>query len=146
MEVAKRCEQGTWPELTKLLQDKGVTDVELGKACQALCRFIATQADDPKERMAAGLSRCGFLDLDPHARIAVMAYLGTYMLGLNWTGVREATLGGIGPTQHYQALRWHGLRCVKLMTIPRWRRRLYNFWGRVRKAWRVFWQTKLYED
>lgn len=145
MEVAGRCERGTWDVLAELARDHGVGDEVLGRACQTLCRFVATQADDPKESMAAGLARCGFLDLPPVARVIVTAYIGTVILGMSWAGVREATLGGVGPALSYRKLRWHGMTCARLMTMPRWERTLYRLWGRVRRAWRVFRQSDLYQ-
>jgi hypothetical protein len=145
MEVAERCEKGTWDALVKLAEEKGISDEVLGKACQSLCKFVATQADEPKESMPAGLARCGFLDLPPAARIIVSAYIGTVILGMSWAGVREATLGGVGPTVTYQNLRWHGMRCARLMTMPRWKRSLYCLWGRVKRAWRVLTRKDLYE-
>lgn len=145
-EVARRCENGTWDTLSALAKEKGLKDEDLGRCCQALCRFIATQADDPKESMPAGLARCGFLDQDPHARVVVAAYLGTVVLGLHWAGVRDATINGAGPALHYGKLRWYGMRCAKLMGMSPWQRWLYNLWSRVRRAWRVFAEKKLYED
>lgn len=145
-EVARRCEDGTWDTLQELLREKKVSDEEVGRCCQSLCRFIATQADDPKESMAGGMARCGFLDADPYARVVVAAYLGTVVLGYHWAGVREATINGKGPALHYRRLRWYGMRCAKLMVLPRWRRRLYHFWRRCRLAWRALWDSNSYED
>jgi len=145
MEVAKRCEEGRWEALVKLAKEKGVTDEELGKACQCLCVFVETQMDQ-RESMAQGLARCGFLDLNENARVIVMAHLGTIMLGMHWAGVRETTIQGVGPTLGYQGLRRYGRRCALLMQLPPWRRRLYNFWTRAKRAWHTLFQTGLYSD
>lgn len=139
-EVVRRCEEGTWDVLRRLAQEKGITDRELGRACHSLCRFLATQLDEPGESLGAGLARCGFLDCAPEARVIVMAYLGTVTLGIHWAGVREATLDGQGPALTYRQLRWHGRRCSLLMGMPRWRRTLYRWWRRLRRTWKAFWR------
>jgi hypothetical protein len=146
MEVATRCEEERWSVLTSLLKDKGVSQEEVGKAIQALCRFVATQTDIKKESMGSCLARCGFLDLPTAAQAVVMAYLGTVVLGVHWAGVHEATISGEGPTMSYQNLRWHGMICSKLMTMPWWRRRLYLLKRRWTRAWRALWAADLYED
>lgn len=145
MEVAKRCEEGNWDTLREYAKEKGLTDEDLGKVCQAVCQFVAK---DPEkgESMAVGLSKSGFLDLPPAGRVVVMAYLGVVTLGVHWAGVREATINGVGPAQGYKQLRWHGMRCAKLMTLPRWRRRLYNLQSRVKKAWRALWEKDIYAE
>lgn len=137
-EVARCLEEGRWPALTRLAAARGVSDEDLGRACAALARFVAVQADDPAESMAACLARCGFLELPETAQVVVMAYLGTVTLGIHHRGVREATLGGRGPADDYRALAEHGRRCAGLMRLPRWRRRWLRFVGRLRRAWRAF--------
>ncbi len=143
MEVAKRCEEGTWDALVSLAREKKVSDEELGLACQAICKFVARQPVKG-ESMAACLASSGFLELSPAARVIVSAYIGTVILGMHWAGVREATLGGAGPAMTYQKLRWHGMVCAKLMTMRPWKRRLYSLWKRVRLAYRAFTQGDKY--
>lgn len=145
MEVASRLEAGSLQSLDALLKEKGVSEEELGKAIQGLCLFVEKQMDY-KESMAAGLSRSGFLDRQPLAQVAVMAHLGSVLLGIHWAGVREATLKGEGPAAGYKGLRWYGYRSAKLMALPRWRRRLYNLTGRFRRAWRAFCLRDRYAD
>jgi hypothetical protein len=146
MEVAKRCEEERWDVLTKLLKEKGVGQEDVGKAIQALCRFVATQTDIKRESMPSCMARCGFLDLPGPAKVVVMAYLGTVVLGVHWAGVHEATIGGEGPAMSYSNLRWHGMICSKLMGMPWWRRRLYLLQRRFKKAWRTLWASDPYED
>jgi len=144
-EVADCVEKGKWPALTKLAKLSGVTDNELGQACRALCLFVYVQTDNPKETMAQCLARCGFLDLSETTRIIVMAYLGNIILGMHFAGVREATLNGVGPTLTYKKLRWYGKSLVLLMRMPRWKRRLYQLRGRVRRAWRALMERTKYD-
>ncbi len=144
-EVAKAVEEGRWEPLTKLARNHSVPDEELGRTCQALIKFIGVQADNPRESMACCLARCGFLDLHPTARVVVMAYLGQITLGMHWAGVREATLGGVGPALTYKKLRWEGRRFSLIMKMPRWKRRLYRLRDRLRRAWRAFTEATVYD-
>lgn len=136
-EVFARCQAGNWQELHALVRSRGVDDAELGAVCEALGRFMAIEAENPKEGMGQGLARSGFLARPFEARVLVMAYLGTVVLGMHWAGVREATLGGVGPALTQQDLRWRGRRCALLMRMPRWRRWLYSAGRRWRRAWRA---------
>lgn len=144
-EVAKAVETDRWDTLTQLANDHNITGEQLGLCLQALCKFVIVQADHPKESMAACLSRCGFLDLPPIARVVVMAYLGTVTLGIHWAGVREATLDGQGPALTYKGLRATGYAASKLMKLPRWRRLLYRVRGRMRRAWRAITEANKYD-
>lgn len=143
--VALCIEQGRWGALTRLAREHGVTDAELGKACSILCVFVAVQADNPKESMAACLARCGFLDLNEISRVIVMAYLGNIVLGIHHNGVREATLGGVGPAQTYKQLAQAGANLTLIMDMPRWKRRWYKFKQRAQRAWTAFNSVSIYD-
>lgn len=144
-EVAKCMEEQRWRTLTTLAKTHQISDFELGRTCEALIKFIGVQVDNPKESMAACLARCGFLDLPEMARVIVMAYLGNVTLGIHHSGVREVTLDGVGPALTYRKLRWHGRKLVLLMTMPRWRRRLYRMKERLRRAWRALTEKSVYD-
>lgn len=144
-EVAKCMEEGRWAALTKLARDAHLTDECLGKCCEAVIKFMGVQADNPKESMAACLARCGFLDLPEIARVVTMAYLGQVTLGIHHHGVREATMGGVGPAASYKKLRWHGRKLVLLMKMSPLRRRLYRLRARVRRAWRALTEKNVYD-
>jgi hypothetical protein len=135
-EVVKSLSTKRWPALAEYLEASKIGDRELADAVNALCHFIASQSSIKGESMAWGLARCNFLEQPTAAKVAVMATLGQIVLGVHWAGVKEATLGGKGPAMTYQQLRWHGAMMVKLMRLPRWRRRLYKWWRRVRLALR----------
>jgi hypothetical protein len=133
-EVAASCEDGKWDALVDLARANKVTDEQVGEGCAALLYFIYSQSDQ-RESMAQGLARCGFLDLDPVVRVILMAHLGKVILGMHWAGVKEATLGGVGPAQTYRDLRFAGRHCARLMEMPRWKRRARLWWYRVKQAW-----------
>ncbi len=144
-EVAKCVEEERWPALTEIARKAQITDVALGMAVAALCKFVYVQADYPKESMASCLERCGWLSLPESARVVAMAYLGTITLGTHFAGVREATLGGVGPALTYKKLRWHGRQLVLLMQLPRWKRWFYRLRQRLRRAWRVLTEKTAYD-
>lgn len=134
--VAERLEAGGWPIAGEIAKAHGVTDEELGKACQALCVFVAGQMDR-RESMAQGLERSGFLAVHPVARLLVTAHLGNVTLGIHWAGVREATMGGEGPAMAYQDLANRGAECSKLMGRPRWLRWWYRIGARIQRISRA---------
>lgn len=144
-EVAKCLEEGRWAALTRIAEEAKVTDEVLGKACEALIKFVFVQAENPKESMAACLARCGWLDLPEQSRVVVMAYLGLITLGIHHRGVREATLNGEGPADTYKKLRWHGRKLALLMKMSRTRRWLYRLRERFRRAWRALTEKNEYD-
>lgn len=137
--VYERIQAQAWDYLTDLARREGVTDEDLGQVAKCLSTFIGTQMG-PKESMNEALVRSEFLALPAAPRAIVMAYLGTVVLGAHWAGVRHASLGGKGPAETYRRLFWAGRKCVLLMSMPRWRRRLYTVARRVRVAWRTLWR------
>jgi hypothetical protein len=132
--VAARLEDGAWPELNELLQARQVTQDDLGLACQAFCLFVATSIEDPQADMEAALDRCGWSQVKPEAQVAVMAYLGTVLLGMHFAGVREVTFGGQGPALELADLAAFGEQSSKLITHGRWARRWRKLTGRFRRA------------
>lgn len=137
-EVVSRINAGQWDYLAEFAKKEGVTDEELSKTCDALCRFVACQMQTKRANMGEELAASGFFGVSPAARAVVVAYIGTVMLGMHWGGVREATLGDEGPASLLRGLRWHGYKCVKLMRLPLWRRKLYMLRRRLRRAWQGF--------
>jgi len=121
-EVADRLEDERWEELSAILKREGVCMDDLGDACAALCVFVASSADNPKENMFDSMDRCNWFKASPGAQVAVMAILGTVVSGYFFHGVRESTLGGDGPTSTLQDLRERGEKCSHLMQMSRTRR------------------------
>ncbi len=134
-EVVKSVDEGRWPVLTDMATKAGVTRDELGRACAALCSFVEVNMNNKGESMAACLQRCGFLDINPVARVVAMAYLGNVILGFHWCGVREATLGGKGPALTYKGLAAEGARAARLMGMSRTRRAWFRLKSRAAAVW-----------
>lgn len=136
-EAAKRLEDDEWAVLAAVLKKEGVTQEDLGRACEAYCIFVATSSDFPQEDMEAALVRSGFFAVPGLAQVALMAIIGTVLAGYYFAGVREATLGGKGPALQLQDLREMGARTSKAMCMPPWRRKLRSFFGRFARAWKT---------
>lgn len=132
--VAARLEDNAWPELGEILAREKVTMDELGDACAALCKFVATSVDNPKEGMKEGMDRCGWEEVPPGAQVAVMAILGTVTIGYHWAGVREATIGGEGPAMTLKELATQGEISSRYITMPRWKRALDRLYRRTVNA------------
>lgn len=137
-ETARRLDEKCWPELVALLENQKVTDEDLGIACQALCQFVASAADNPKETMQQALDRSGWFASPFPAQVAVLAVLGTVLLGYYWIGVRDATVGGVGPTADMDDLRQAGRLCSRLLTESPWQRG----WRRTWQALATFWTRR----
>jgi hypothetical protein len=135
MEVAGRLEDGKWKVLDDLLVEKGVSKDDLGKACEAFCKFVQSACDNKNEKMGECLERSGFWQVSELANVALCAYLGTVIAGIFWAGVREVTLGGRGPCNELSDLQAAGARSHALMTktpFGRW-------WWRVKDRLRSIW-------
>ncbi|MCI0422274.1 MAG: hypothetical protein L0312_24105 [Acidobacteria bacterium] len=136
-EVAARLEDERWLILADALKHYDVTQDDLGEACAAFCRFVASAVEKPKETMSACLARAGWFGCPDVAQMAVMAILGTVLSGYYWVGVREATLKGSGPALSYQDLRARGEECARLMQMSRLKRRWFMFKERLQRGWQA---------
>jgi hypothetical protein len=141
-EVFHRIQHRRWEALDALLEARKVSDIELGAAVDVLAKFVSGAVDNPKEDMQDVLKRVGWFDLSDEAHVAVMATVGTVMLGIFFHGAREATLGGEGPCSNLDELVARGREAHLLMTTPRWRRPLARIWHRYRKAYYVLRSSK----
>ncbi len=133
-EVARRLEDRHWPFLHTVLTTHGVTEEELGKACEGFMLFVASAVEHPKESMGQCLRRSGYLDTSEAAQVAYMAILGTVMSGYYWVGAREATIGGVGPCLNPEQLQAAGREANKLIAMPRWRRIWFRLVHRVERV------------
>lgn len=96
-EVMERHSKGRWPALQAMLSSQGVTEAEMDQALDSYARFIILGKDKPEASMIDLLTETGYLQCPPAAQIAVMALLGTVYSGIQFVGVREATVAGEGP-------------------------------------------------
>ncbi len=132
--VLDRLQQRKWSELEEFLTMAKVPDEEVGKAFDALCLFIGRAQEDMRVSFQDSLERSGWNQCHPGAQVAVMAILGTVILGYHWTGVREATLGGEGPALGLQELARQGGQLARYLAMPRWKRWLFVRVHRVKQG------------
>lgn len=122
--AADRLENAVWPELDTMLQEAGVSDMELGRACGSYCEYIAKAKTEPDTPMEQAMRDSGFFDCHPVAQVAVMATIGAIFTGIQHAGVREATINGSGPAMTTVELLEVGERAIRYMSRPRWYRRV----------------------
>lgn len=136
MAVAQRLEEleNNPGALAEFKQHFKVTDDELGEACAAFCKFVASAADPESKSMAQSLERSGWFAVKEPAQFLYMAVLGTVISGVYWAGVREASIANYSPCKNYQELANHGIQTSRMMTIPRWRRGITFVWQRIKLA------------
>ena len=125
--VASRLEDQTWPELDSLLRREEVTLDDLGAACGAYCTYLASAKTDPLLAMHSSLEQCGFFKCKPAAQVAVLALIGTCYAGIQYAGIREATLGGEGPMQTVGDLMVHAEHFRKFTGMSGLRRKWEKF-------------------
>jgi hypothetical protein len=125
--VAARLEDNKWPELDQLLKRENVSIDDLGEACCAYCTYIASAATDPKMSMFESLNKAGFFKCKPAAQVAVLAMIGSCYAGIQYAGVREATISGEGPLQTVADLMKYAEEFRKyagMSSLRRWYERL----------------------
>jgi hypothetical protein len=136
-EVAARLEDDKWQVLVDYLRREKVTMDQLGAACQAAIVFVQSSTDHKKEKMGEALARSGWHAVPEPAQVALCAIMGTVLLGIFWVGVREATLGGVGPVQSLGDLQEAGARAARLVSRRPWARRWDNFRIWLSGVWRA---------
>jgi hypothetical protein len=135
--VAGRLEDKLWPDLTAILKREKVSMNDLGDACAALCKFIVPDSDEMKLSMQECLDRSGWFRTPGGAQVAVMAILGTVLLGYHFAGVREATIQGEGPVLSLQGLAERGEEAARYVALSPWRRTIDRVSRRFCKAVRI---------
>jgi hypothetical protein len=115
MAVAKKVQNGDLAELHTFISAAGVTEDDLGAACAAFCKFVGSAADPEHRSMQTSLELSGWFDVPPLAQVAIMAALGTAFLGIQFVGVREATLGGQGPAMEMREVLQASEELLKLL-------------------------------
>jgi hypothetical protein len=125
--VAARLEDKAWPDLDALLEREKVTMDDLGAACGAYCNYLASAVNEPNLPMQQSLEKHGFFNCKPAAQIAVLALIGSCYAGIQFAGVREATINGEGPLQSVGDLLKHAENFRK-----------YAGMSKLRRAWEKF--------
>jgi hypothetical protein len=135
--VADRLEDHAWPELDEVLKREGVTLDDTGEACGAYCTYLSLALTAPDMTMHAGLESSKFFECKPAAQIAVLALIGTCYAGIQFDGIREASLGGKGPMETVADLIKHAEEFRAYSGVPRWRRKLMRAKARIKQAIQV---------
>lgn len=135
--VAGRLEDHAWPELDGLLTRENINLDDLGEACGAYCRYLASAIHEPTLPMGEALIKSGFLACKPAAQVAVMAMIGTCYAGIQHAGIREASVGGEGPLYTVENLLVHAERFRAQLGRSYWQRR----WDRLKARFRAGWEA-----
>jgi len=138
--VAGRLEDQKWPELAEILDREGVDMDEIGEACGCYCTYLASAAEPDMAgiSMVESIRMSGFFECLPAAQVAVLAMIGTCYAGIQFGGIREATMGGEGPMETIAEVAQHGARLHRYMGMPRWKRKLVDFKRRIVNAIKTF--------
>jgi len=134
--VAGRLEDGLWPELDHLVRKHNISMDDLGEACQAFCLFIGAGVEQSND-MQEALDESGWFKVKPAAQVALMATLGTVILGMHFSGVREATLNGEGPAATLSQVAARGKETADYLAMPRWKRWFSRRFKRIKKAFAI---------
>jgi hypothetical protein len=135
--VAGRLEDHTWPELDSILERERITMDELGEACGAYCRYLASAATELQITLFDSLRKSGFLDCKPAAQVAVLAHIGACYAGIQYAGVREATVNGEGPLLTVEQLLVYAEQFRRYAGMSRRRRRFERLKSKFRTALRT---------
>ncbi len=135
--VAERLEDQSWPELAAILQREKVNMDDLGEACACYCNYIASAATSPTLAMVASLEQSGFFNCKPGAQVAVLAMIGTCYAGIQYAGVREATISSEGPLQTVGELVKSAEKLRSYIGVPKWKRWLCKWKIRLKDIFAV---------
>lgn len=122
--VAARLEDGTWPELDKLLWRENVSIDDLGESCACFCKYIASSKEHPNRSMHDSLMECKFFETKPAAQVAVLASIGVCYAGIMHAGIREATVASEGPLMTVSEFMKYAEEFRKYARMSKWRRKL----------------------
>ena len=113
-QVAAWIEDGTWDELSSFMTKYAVTPEMVAAACGKMCQSIGSAAEHPTETCRESIQRTGFLDEPEEAQLIVLACIGAMFVGIQHSGIREATLDGSGPMVEAAELIESGKRLFEL--------------------------------
>jgi|694.fasta_scaffold29027_11 hypothetical protein len=140
--VAGRLEDQQWVELSEVLARENVSMDDLGNACGCYCTYLASAATKPELSMHDSIEASGFFACKPAAQVAVLAMIGTAYAGIQFAGVRDASIsvGGKvdGPLASLEQLLEYADRFRRYAGMSRWQRRLLHLRSRITNAFAAF--------
>lgn len=113
-------------------------DEELvGRAAEALAAFVSVECVVEPETYVEALEKSGWSEIPIYLRASILSLIGDQFLAAFWVGIRGATTNdGSGfKLEQYDpdGLVTQAKQLSRLMRMPRWRRRIYFAWDRVRR-------------
>ena len=122
----QRLQYQQWPVLEEVLGREKVTDAQLSAAVEAMCRFVAGTQENLQVSYEDGLQSSGWFDCQPAAQVAVMAAIGTVLMGYHYAAIRDATCGEEQPALTLRSLAAVGDEVSRYLTASRWQRCYYR--------------------
>lgn len=132
--LVDRLDKAQWPEMHRYLVLSKVGDKDVAAAVESLCKFVGSTGDNPGISMKEALRLAGWLDTKPEAKFAVLAHLGMILIGLHFEGARDVTFNNEGPARDNAKFYVRAKKIAAYLTMPRWRRRIYDLQQGVLKA------------
>jgi len=127
--VAVRLEEERFKPLHAWLREQGVSLDDLGEVCRVYIEFVSTVHLCPGESVDDALTRVGWFELKPEARIAYIFYIGAQVTGVFYQGLRDVVLEGEDTLEDVKRLSGLADRVQLSLTRPKWKRLLCR-WGR----------------
>lgn len=128
--VAQRFDEDAWPAITSLCKREGVLIGDIDKALACYCEYVVMATTHPDRDMLMALEVSGFFDCHATAQVCVMAMIGTTYAGIQFVGVREATVGSEGPMLSMGDLVQAATKFRNYTTMSRFRRSLIAYYRR----------------
>lgn len=132
-QVAAWVEDGTWNELSSFMTKYSVTPEMVAEACGKMCQSIGTAAEHPTETCRESIQRTGFLDEPEESQLIVLACIGAMFVGIQHSGIREATLDGEGPLMEAKDLIAAGEKVLAVFAAAPVARKRMRLSGRLRR-------------
>lgn len=132
--VMNRLSAEDWPELNEVLRREKVTLDDLDQACNCFVLYMVASVDKSLKdlSMIDHIRNSGFLECKPAAQVAVMAMFGISYAGIQFLGLREATVPGEEPLMNVAELVKQSEKLYRYMRMSRWQRHLVAWFQRMR--------------
>jgi hypothetical protein len=115
------------------LKERGVTQDDLGEACRVFIELMQTANVSPTESVHAALMRVGWFEVRDEARIAYIFYIGAQLMGVMFTGLREAVGEGDSTLEDIRRLSGLADQVQRALAKPKWRRTLSRWRSKCQK-------------